>query len=260
MAIGSLISGVISLSEVPDKLKEIASFALEALETYQDGEKAREQARALEEIDIAGREIAESKTGDALIVEELARYMNRFAGGVKPDGDIFPEAYRKAFAEEFLSLNPRIRGYQNEVRETIRRWFVELENALRDSYSPGERVLLRHEILNRMDMDEIKRYLEKILARLPDDQPPETLQSNNKLYRASFEEPLFLHNGRGGRKRNDKVNLSNLFVHHRFKVEIDRAAKWNGPKKRLTIILRNLSVQARNFCLSKAQPDAERAV
>ena len=152
--------------------------------------------------------------------------MNRYASGVKPESDIFPAAYRQAFTEEFLSLNPRIRSYQNEVQEAIRQWFVELENALRESYSPGERVLLRYDILNRMDMGEIKRYLdeikrnqEKFLARLPDDQPPETLQTNNRLYRESFEEPLFLHNGRGGRMKNDKVNLSNLFVHHRFGVK-----------------------------------------
>ena len=223
--------------EIPDKLQEIASLALETLEKYRKKETDENNTHVLDEIDITGKKIAEKKVGDAIIVEKLSHYMNLYAHAVKPDSEIFPAEFKKAFTEEFLSMTPLRRMYQDEIRETIWLWFEKLEDALRTQYSSGERMILRHEILRHIDigeikrhmkemetqhhedMDEIKRGQREIMNHLSGNQPTEMLKTDNRDYKKAFEEPLFLHNGKSGREKNGKVNLSNLFVSQRFEVK-----------------------------------------
>lgn len=200
-----MLDGIMSLAGVPEKLQQFISLVMEATDKYQDAEKAA----ALEAVDVEGREKAEQAIDDAAIVERLAREMARCAHDIKPDSDIFPDAYRRAFTEEFLRRNPAALPYQSDVEESVRRWFRELESVLRDNYSKEGRVILRYEILNRMDLDAIGRNLEEVLSLL---RPKQDFTTSNQDYKEIFEAPMFLHRG------NSRVCLQNLFVPHRFKV------------------------------------------
>ena len=211
-----MLDGIMSLASVPERLQqfislvmEAASLVMEAADKYQDAEKAA----ALEAIDVTGREQAGEAIDDAATVERLAYEMARFAYAVKPDGDIFPDAYRRAFTEEFLRRNPAALPYKSDVEESVRRWFRELEGVLHDNYSKEGRVILRYEILNRTDLDAIKRDLAEILARLRSEQDPGAPSTSNQDYKEIFEAPLFLHRG------NYEISLQNLFVPHRFTVK-----------------------------------------
>ena len=210
-----MLDGIMSLAGVPDKLQQFISLVMEAADKYQDAEKAA----ALEALDVTGREKAGEIVDDAAIVERLAREMTRCAYAVKPDGDIFPDGYRRAFTEEFLRENPAALPYKSDVEESVRRWFRELESVLRDNYSKEGRVILRYQILNRMDMGAIKRDLAEVLARLRSEQDPGAPATSNQDYKEIFEVPLFLHRG------NSRVCLQNLFVPHRFKEELKAKMK-----------------------------------
>ena len=136
--------------------------------------------------------------------------MAHYAYMVKPDSEIFPCVYRREFTEAFLKQNPAALPYQVDVEESVQQWFKELEIALRNNYSAEERVLLRFEIMSRIDLGEIKRTLADILAQSC---PKQDLVTSNQYYREIFEASLFLHKG------NSQVCLRNLFVHFRFTEE-----------------------------------------
>ena len=128
-----------------------------------------------------------------------------------------PQKYSRSFsalkccklAHKFLRRNPAALPYKNDVEESVRQWFQELESVLRDSYSKGERVILRYEILNRMDLEAIKRGQAETLSLL---RPKQDFTTSNQDYKEIFEAPLFLH------REKPEVCLRNLFVPHRFKI------------------------------------------
>ena len=203
-----MLDGIMALADVPEKLQQFILLVMEVAEKVSDKYQDAEKAAALEAVDVTGREKAEETIDDAMIVERLAREMTRCAYAVKPDSEIFPEAYRLEFTEAFLRRNPAALPYKSDVEEGVRRWFQELESVLRDNYSKEGRVLLRHEILNRMDFETLKRGQAEMLSLL---RPKQDLNTSNQDYKEIFEEPLFLHKG------NPEVCLRNLFVPHRFR-------------------------------------------
>ena len=205
-----MLDGIMALADVPEKLQQFISLVMEVAEKVSDKYQDAEKAAALEAVDVTGREKAGEVVDDAAIVERLAREMTRFAYAVKPDGDIFPDTYRQAFTEEFLRRNPAALPYKSDVEESVRRWFRELEGVLRDNYSKEGRVILRYEILNRTDLEAIKRDLTEVRSLL---RPKQDFTTSNQDYKEIFEAPLFLHRG------NHEISLQNLFVPHRFTVK-----------------------------------------
>ena len=233
-----MLDGFMSLLGLPEKLKQFISIVMEAAGKYEEAEKTA----ALEMIDVTGQEKAEKAIDDAVIVERLAREMSYCAHVIKPDGDIFPKEYRRTFTDEFLRQNPAALPYQNEVEESVSQWFRKMECVLRENYSKGERVILRNEILNHMDMDGFRREMEEAISGLRSAQDFDTPMTSNQNYKDIFEAPLFLHRG------NTEVCLRNLFVHHRFKVA---KRMMNGRMEML------LSQESMDDCLARFVLDRE---
>lgn len=209
---------------MPDELEKIQKFFALVIKVYQKHveHKADDALEAVDKDMTAGVEI-----------EALAQQMKRLCQQFQTDTGLFSQDYRKQFLEVFFTENPDIRRtpkVYNTVNRLINACFDELEAAAKDKYSDGERVILRQEMLTQSTLYSISRNVLDIhgVARDNNDrlrdiqsrlspapaEPSTTLHTSNADYAAWFQKPLFLHDG-----KNDAVNLTNLFVKHKFEVK-----------------------------------------
>ena len=158
---------------------------------------------------------------------ELAEELREFCQQFQEDGAVIPPECRKRFLKSFLEKHPDFQ-YMPQLYNAFSVCVSQLEKAVRENYSVGELSIVRTVLAatqvvedtnyivrdSNQRLQDIQNRLYVIASPQPQTNQTSKLNTSNGKYAAMFTEALFLHRG-----RNDKVNLSNLFVPHKFNVE-----------------------------------------
>ena len=219
---GELFVMTADWKEKLDKLKELIDFIKDAA----DKRQSAEDSQALESIDETVREMMQKLIGDSVTVGALDGYVTKHAQEFKEHTPIFSREYRQRIIKGFRSY-----GYKDVSAETMERYFDLLDGLLHANLTKDSVILLRHIVPILLKLDEIDAKISEIWQLVieisqklyPDKN--KALYQHNKLYAEEFTRPLFLHSY--GADKNKDVNLSRLFVPHKFEI----LSKNDEPKR-----------------------------